>query len=106
MPSFVMLPFIQCHQTLGRADCGGCSKPAFNPSCAGLACENASVLRHASDPNSTKSLKRVSGRPTRNENTPAPRLILFTPTVGNTFEKRSNSIPVLGYESIAILFLY
>ena len=27
MPSLVMLPFIQCHQTRGRAPLGGFSKP-------------------------------------------------------------------------------
>src|SRR5271170_564077 len=27
MPSLVMLPFIQCHQTRGRAELGGFSKP-------------------------------------------------------------------------------
>jgi len=36
MPSLVMLPFIQCHQTRGRAELGGLSKPARRGSFAGL----------------------------------------------------------------------
>src|ERR1700761_2739316 len=32
MPSLVMLPFIQCHQTRGRAPAGGFSKPALSES--------------------------------------------------------------------------
>src|SRR6266702_467260 len=32
MPSLLMLPFIQCHQTSGRALCGGFRKPAFSAS--------------------------------------------------------------------------
>src|SRR5581483_8943473 len=32
MPSLVILPFIQCHHTRGRALCGGFSKPFINVS--------------------------------------------------------------------------
>src|SRR5256885_998854 len=32
IPSLEMLPFIQCHQTRGLADCGGLSKPCFSAS--------------------------------------------------------------------------
>src|SRR5665213_886963 len=32
MPSFVMLPFIQCHQVCGRAEFGGLRKPDSNGS--------------------------------------------------------------------------
>src|SRR5215467_1467604 len=34
MPSLVMLPFIQCHHTRGRAELGGFSKPCFRASVA------------------------------------------------------------------------
>src|SRR6266567_9523968 len=41
MPSLVMLPFIQCHHTRGRAPSGGFSKPLFSESV--VLCAAASV---------------------------------------------------------------
>ena len=37
MPSLVMLPFIQCHHTRGRAPSGGAVKPLCNASTPALA---------------------------------------------------------------------
>ena len=46
MPSLVMLPFIQCHQTRGRALPGGFSKPLFSGS--GLLCAQPMLARRRS----------------------------------------------------------
>src|SRR5438045_696235 len=47
MPSFVMLPFIQCHQTRGLAPSGGFWKPLFSASVALCAKERDAVrFRH------------------------------------------------------------
>ena len=48
MPSFVMLPFIQCHQVCGLAESGGAAKPRASSSAGSAAneVENAPAKKH------------------------------------------------------------
>src|ERR1700761_577440 len=46
MPSLVMLPFIQCHQTRGRAPSGGFSKPRCKASEALCAEASEPIAKH------------------------------------------------------------
>jgi len=49
-----MLPFIQCHHTLGDADCGGFAKASCSSDCAGS--WNAGSTKHKKQIQTLQSL--------------------------------------------------
>src|SRR3977135_1986758 len=58
IPSFVMFPFIQCHQTRGFAESGGFRKPLSSVSlgvCPGARATRQTVNRESSETSFTKS---------------------------------------------------